>query len=70
MSSTYRQSSKVKKENRLIDSDNTYLANYPRQKLSAEMIRDNALATSKMLGKKSWWSLALNLCNPQDFGMK
>jgi len=52
MSSTYRQSSKVKKENRLIDSDNTYLANYPRQKLSAEMIRDNALATSKMLVKK------------------
>lgn len=42
MSSTYRQSSKIKKENLLIDSDNSYLANYPRQKLSAEMIRDNA----------------------------
>ena len=52
MSSTYRQSSKIKKENRLMDSDNTYLANYPRQKLSAEMIRDNALSTSGMLVEK------------------
>lgn len=52
MSSTYRQSSKIKKENLLIDSDNSYLANYPRQKLSAEMIRDNVLATSGMLVQK------------------
>jgi len=52
MSSTYRQSSKIKKENLLIDSDNSYLANYPRQKLSAEMIRDNALATSGILVHK------------------
>ena len=52
MSSTYKQSSKVKDENRLKDPDNTYLANYPRQKVSAEMIRDNALATSGMLVKK------------------
>ena len=52
MSSTYKQSSKVIDENRLKDPDNTYLANYPRQKLSAEMIRDNALATSGMLVKK------------------
>jgi hypothetical protein len=52
MSSTYKQSSKVKDENRLKDPDNTYLANYPRQKLSAEMIRDNVLATSGMLVKK------------------
>ena len=35
-----------------MDSDNTYLANYPRQKLSAEMIRDNALSTSGMLVEK------------------
>ena len=35
-----------------MDSDNTYLANYPRQKLSAEMIRDNALSTSGMLVQK------------------
>ena len=49
MSSTYKQSSKAKKENLLIDFDNMYLAQYPRQKLSAEMIRDNALASSGML---------------------
>ena len=52
MSSTYRQSSKIKKESLLIDSDNMYLSHYPRQKLSAEMIRDNALASSGMLVNK------------------
>ena len=35
-----------------MDSYNTYLSNYPRQKLSAEMIRDNALSTSGMLVEK------------------
>ena len=52
MSSTYRQSSKIKPENLAKDPDNIYLAQYPRQKLSAEMIRDNALATSGMLVNK------------------
>lgn len=52
MSSTYRQSSKINPVNRKIDADNTYLANYPRQKLTAEMIRDNALASSGMLVNK------------------
>ena len=52
MSSTYRQSSKINYENQKIDADNTYLANYPRQKLTAEMIRDNALASSGMLVNK------------------
>ena len=52
MSSTYRQSSKIKAENLIIDPDNTYLAQYPRQKLSAEMVRDNALASSGMLVKR------------------
>jgi hypothetical protein len=52
MSSTYRQSSKIKKESLLIDSDNMYLSHYPRQKLSAEMIRDNVLASSGMLVNK------------------
>ena len=52
MSSTYRQSSKTNYENQKIDADNTYLANYPRQKLTAEMIRDNALASSGMLVNK------------------
>ena len=52
MSSTYRQSSKINYENQKIDADNTYLANYPRQKLTAEMIRDNALASSGILVNK------------------
>ena len=52
MSSTYRQSSKIKPENLALDPDNIYLAQYPRQKLSAEMIRDNALASSGMLVNK------------------
>ena len=52
MSSTYRQSSKTNYENQKIDADNTYLANYPRQKLTAEMIRDNVLASSGMLVNK------------------
>ena len=52
MSSTYGQSSKINYENQKIDADNTYLANYPRQKLTAEMIRDNALASSGMLVNK------------------
>ena len=52
MSSTYTQSSKIKSENLALDPDNTYLAQYPRQKLSAEMVRDNALASSGMLVKK------------------
>jgi hypothetical protein len=52
MSSTYTQSSKIKSENLAVDPDNTYLAQYPRQKLSAEMVRDNALASSGMLVNK------------------
>ena len=52
MSSTYRQSSKLKIDNLNLDPDNIFLAHYPRQKLSAEMIRDNALATSGMLVNK------------------
>ena len=52
MSSTYRQSSKINYDNQKIDADNTYLANYPRQKLTAEMIRDNALASSGILVNK------------------
>ncbi len=52
MSSTYRQSSKLKMDNLNLDPDNIFLAHYPRQKLSAEMIRDNALATSGMLVNK------------------
>ena len=52
MSSTYTQSSKININNKKIDADNTYLSYYPRQKLTAEMVRDNALASSGMLVNK------------------
>jgi len=52
MSSTYTQSSKINIANKKIDADNTYLSYYPRQKLTAEMVRDNALASSGMLVNK------------------
>ena len=48
-SSTYRQSSSVREEALPLDPINTLLAYYPRQKLPAEMVRDNALATSGLL---------------------
>jgi hypothetical protein len=49
MSGTYRQSSKQIDELNRMDPTNTLLAHYPRQKLPAEMIRDNALVTSGLL---------------------
>ena len=52
MSSTYRQSSLTTDLNYKIDPENVYLSRYPRQKLSAEMIRDNFLKTSGLLVNK------------------
>ena len=52
MSSTYRQSSVTTDLNYKIDPENVYLSRYPRQKLSAEMIRDNFLKTSGLLVNK------------------
>ena len=52
MSSTYRQSSITTDLNYKIDPENVYLSRYPRQKLSAEMIRDNFLKTSGLLVNK------------------
>ena len=52
MSSTYRQSSVTTDINYKIDPENVYLSRYPRQKLSAEMIRDNFLKTSGLLVNK------------------
>lgn len=48
-SKTYMQHSGVTKEKYEIDSKNKFLARGPRFKLSAEMIRDNALAISGLL---------------------
>ena len=49
MSATYRQSSKPRPEINDIDPENLLLAQGPRSRLSAEMIRDNALVASGLL---------------------
>ena len=48
-SATYRQSSVIRPELQDIDPDNYLLARGPRYRRSAEMIRDNILATSGLL---------------------
>lgn len=52
MSATYRQDSKASKELRERDPDNRLLARGATTRLSAEMIRDNALSASGLLNKK------------------
>ncbi len=50
-SSTYRQSSRVDEDKRAVDPDNILLARGPRVRLSAEAVRDLALASSGLLVK-------------------
>lgn len=52
MSATYRQDSRATKELREKDPENRLLARGPSGRLSAEMIRDNALTASGLLNKK------------------
>jgi hypothetical protein len=52
MSSTYRQSSVPSVESKENDFLNDYYSRYPAHRLSAEQIRDNALAASGLLVKK------------------
>ncbi|MEM1320528.1 MAG: PSD1 and planctomycete cytochrome C domain-containing protein [Bacteroidota bacterium] len=51
MSATYRQSAKVSPELLELDPENRLLARAPRLRLSAEMIRDHALAVSGLLNR-------------------
>ncbi len=52
LSATYRQASSTSKEKRDRDPENRLLARGPRLRLSAEMVRDNALAVSGLLYEK------------------
>ncbi len=52
MSATYRQDSRASKELREKDPDNRLLARGPSGRLSAEMIRDNALKAGGLLSEK------------------
>ena len=51
-SATYRQSSQASPSLREIDPDNELLARGPSHRLSAEMVRDNALLASGVLSEK------------------
>ncbi len=52
MSKTYKQSSKSTPFKSKIDPKNYYLSHFPRQKLTAEMIRDNILVSSGLFVDK------------------
>ena len=52
MSATYRQSSFVDKKLLALDQENKWLARGPNERLSSEMMRDNALAASGLLNEK------------------
>lgn len=52
MSSTYRQSSKASSVQREKDPENIYLSRGPSMRLTAEMLRDNALAASGLLSDR------------------
>ncbi len=52
LSDTYRQDSRVTPEMLELDPDNQLLARGPRFRMSAEMIRDNALTVSGLLSDK------------------
>ena len=54
MSATYRQSSKVDANRAEKDPFNELLSRGPRQRLSAEMVRDQALAASGLLSRKMY----------------
>ena len=53
-SAAYRQSSQIAGDAAKVDPDNRWLARGPRVRLSAEMVRDQALAASGLLSNKMY----------------
>lgn len=54
LSATYQQSSKVSPAQLELDPNNVYLARMPRVRLSAEQIRDQALAVCEVMNEKMY----------------
>ena len=54
MSATYRQDSRITEEHQEKDPSNRFLARGPRVRLSAEQVRDQALAVSGLLSEKMY----------------
>lgn len=54
LSKTYRQSAEVSDKDRELDKANEWLARGPRFRITAEMVRDQALATSGLLSEKMY----------------
>ncbi len=54
LTNTYQQTSEVSQRNLEADSDNVWLARGPRVRLSAEMVRDQALAAAGLLSHKMY----------------
>lgn len=52
MSAVYRQASEVKSDDLKLDPKNQFLAHFPRQRLEAETLRDQALRVSGLLSAK------------------
>ena len=52
MSKTYRQSAKTLDIHRARDANHRYLSRFPRQRLTAEMVRDQALFAGGLLSRK------------------
>lgn len=52
MSSTYRQASFISQDALTLDPDNIYLSHSPRNRFSAEFVRDHILASSGLLNDK------------------
>ena len=52
LSSVYRQGARVEPDHQRLDPRNELLSRFPRQRLEAEMVRDQALAVSGLLSEK------------------